>query len=92
MSRYALVFYAPPAALKVCKEAIFAAGAGKYPGPGNYTECCYILRGTGQFRPGDGAKPHIGTVGTLEETDEVRLETVCSSRDVAKDAVEALKR
>ncbi|UNI24298.1 hypothetical protein JDV02_010054 [Purpureocillium takamizusanense] len=91
LARYTLVFYAPPGAVAVCKAAIFAAGAGRYPGAGNYTECCWSATGTGQFRPGDAANPHIGTVGALEETPETRVETLCVSRDVARKAVEALK-
>jgi len=91
LARYTLVFYAPPAAVAACKAAIFGAGAGRYPGAGNYTECCWSAAGTGQFRPGDAANPHIGTVGALEETPEVRVETLCVGTDVVRKAVEALK-
>ena len=87
--RFSLIFYAPPAAVTACKAAIFKAGAGKYP---NYTECCFTTTGTGQFRPGDAANPHIGKVGALEETPEVRVETVCDGESVIKQAVAALKR
>ncbi|KAI1094651.1 GTP cyclohydrolase 1 type 2/Nif3 [Rostrohypoxylon terebratum] len=89
---FTLIFYAPPSAVQACKAAIFAAGAGRYPGPGNYTECCWSTSGTGQFRPGDAANPHIGKVGALEETPEVRVETLCVGEDVVKGAVAALKR
>ena len=82
----------PPSALAACKAAIFAAGAGRYPGQGTYTECCWTSIGTGQFRPGDTANPHIGSVGALEEVQEARVETLCLGEDVAKKAVEALKR
>ncbi|KAE8449574.1 hypothetical protein EG329_007904 [Mollisiaceae sp. DMI_Dod_QoI] len=91
-ARFKLVFFVPPTALEACKTAIFAAGAGRYPGPGNYTECCWTAMGTGQFRPGNTANPHIGTVGTLEKTEEARVETLCVGEEVAKKAVEALKR
>ncbi|PHH71128.1 hypothetical protein CDD82_6725 [Ophiocordyceps australis] len=90
-SLYSLVFYAPPAAVSACKAAIFAAGAGRFPAPSKYTECCWSSTGTGQFRPGDAAQPHIGSVGILEETPEVRVETICVGTDVARKAVEALK-
>jgi len=89
---FILVFYAPPDAVEACKAAIFEAGAGRYPGPGNYTECCWSAMGTGQFRPGDAANPHIGKVGALEETPEIRVETLCVGEDVARKAVAALKR
>lgn len=90
--RYKLVFFAPPQNLPSIKEAIFAAGAGRYPGPGGYTECCFTTPGVGQFKPGDSANPHIGERGKVEEVGEVRCETLCMGRDVAKSAVEALKK
>ncbi|KAI1384628.1 uncharacterized protein F4822DRAFT_368511 [Hypoxylon trugodes] len=89
---FTLIFYAPPSAVQACKKAIFAAGAGQYPGPGNYTECCWQTSGTGQFRPGAAANPHIGTAGgELEETPEVRVETLVVGEDVVKSVVTALK-
>ncbi|KAI0013992.1 GTP cyclohydrolase 1 type 2/Nif3 [Xylariaceae sp. FL0662B] len=91
IKKFSLIFYAPPSAVQACKTAIFQAGAGRYPGPGNYTECCWSAMGTGQFRPGDAANPHIGQVGALEETPEVRVETLCLGEDVVKHAVAALK-
>jgi hypothetical protein len=90
-TRYKLIFLVPPPSLAKCKEAIFTAGAGRYPGPGNYTECCSEVTVKGQFRPGDTAKPFIGKVGTLEEVEEVRVETLCVGKDVVVKAVEALK-
>jgi hypothetical protein len=90
-TRYKLVFHVPRSALEACKSAIFAAGAGRYPA-GNYTECCYTTFGTGQFRPGDAANPHIGKPGQLETVEEARVEAVCFGEDVARNAVAALKR
>jgi hypothetical protein len=57
--RFKLIFYVLPSNLDACKSAIFAAGAGKYPGPGGYTECAFVSKGTGQFRPGKSANPHV---------------------------------
>jgi hypothetical protein len=91
-TRFKLVFSVPPAALEACKAAVFAAGAGRYPGPGNYTECCWTTMGTGQFRPGDKANPYIGSVGALEMVQETRVETLCLGEDVARKAIEALKK
>lgn len=47
--------------------------------------------GTGQFRPGDTAVPHIGTPGVVEQTPEVKVEVMCVGEDVARKAVAALK-
>ncbi|KAN0071834.1 hypothetical protein V8E54_010430 [Elaphomyces granulatus] len=91
VTRFSLIFYAPPSAVLACKSAIFKAGAGCYPGPGNYTECCWSTMGTIQFRPRDAANPHIGRVGALEETPEVRVEALCVGEDIARKAVAALK-
>ena len=92
IARFKLIFFVPPSALAACKSAIFAAGAGRYPGPGTDTECCWVTLGTGQFRPGDAAKPNIGKVGALEEVQEARVETLCLGEDTVRKAVEALKK
>lgn len=90
--RFRLIFRVPLSEAEACKKAIFAAGAGRYPGPGQYTECCFSSTGTGQFRPGDTANPNIGSVGQIEKVPEMRIETVCVGEDVARKAVEALKK
>ncbi|USW58986.1 Putative nitrogen regulatory protein PII/ATP phosphoribosyltransferase [Septoria linicola] len=90
--RFKLIFFTPPQDLPKIKQAIFAAGAGRYPGPGGYTECGFATPGVGQFRPGDSANPHIGEKGKVEEVGEVRFETLCVGRDVTRAAVEALKK
>ena len=91
LTRYKLIFFAPPAALSPIKEAIFATGAGSYPGQGNYTQCCFITPGIGHFLPGDGAKPAIGEPGKVEEVGEARCEILCVGEGVAREAVAALK-
>jgi hypothetical protein len=91
-ARFKLVFFVPESGLQACKTAIFAAGAGRFPGPRSYTECCWTAIGTGQFRPGDTANPNIGGAGVLEEVKEARVETLCVGEDAAKRAVDALKR
>lgn len=92
LERFKLVFFVPPSSLSTCKAAIFAAGAGRYPGPGNYTECCWTSIGTAQFRPGDTANPNIGNVGVLEDVQEFRFETLCVGEQTVRNAVEALKK
>jgi len=90
-ARFKLVFFVPPSALNACKAAIFSVGAGRFPG-GQYTECCFESLGTGQFRPGDTANPHIGKLGKLEYVEEARVETLCIGEGVIKEAVKALKK
>ncbi|KAH8666902.1 GTP cyclohydrolase 1 type 2/Nif3 [Xylariales sp. PMI_506] len=89
--RFKLVVFVPAKDLAVVKSAIFKAGAGRYPGPGNYTECAWTSIGIGQFRPGDAANPHLGTVGELAEVEEARVETLVVGEDVVGKVVKALK-
>ncbi|KAK3399757.1 hypothetical protein B0T20DRAFT_391324 [Sordaria brevicollis] len=87
-ARYTLVFHAEPQFVDTVKQAVFAAGAGRYP---NYSECCWTAIGTGQFRPVGAANPHTGEVGVLEKIEELRVEMMCDSEETARKAVEALK-
>ena len=56
------------------KMAMFSAGAGKI---GNYDSCSFDTVGEGQFRPLQGCKAFLGTVGKLEKVREIRVEMVC---------------
>ncbi|CAG8893283.1 unnamed protein product [Penicillium egyptiacum] len=87
--RYKLVFFVPTANVEACKDAIFATGAGSFPG-GKYTKVCFQTVGTGQFLPGNGAVPAVGTVGALERCEEVRVEIMCLGRGIMLNAVDAL--
>lgn len=89
--QFTLSFYVPPASLEACKEAIFSAGAGCYPG-GKYTKACFVTKGTGQFLPNEGANPNIGSVGNVEKLEEIKVESICVGRNVMLKAVEELKK
>jgi dinuclear metal center YbgI/SA1388 family protein len=54
-------------------DAMATAGAGAL---GDYDRCAFWTEGTGTFRPLPGANPHIGTVGSPEKVNEVRLEMI----------------
>lgn len=54
------------------------AGAGRV---GNYDSCSFSVRGTGRFRPLEGAHPAIGSVGQLVEVEEERIEAVVEVTD-----------
>lgn len=73
---YKLVIYAPLSHADAIREALGASGAGKI---GNYSSCTFTVRGIGRFKPEEGANPHIGEVGKLEEVEEERIETVCEA-------------
>jgi hypothetical protein len=88
MKRYMIVVHVPESHGDVLREAMGAAGAGKI---GNYTHCTFTIKGTGRFKPGEGANPTIGEVGKLETVPEERIETVCEE-DVLKDVLAAIKK
>ncbi|MGC3873131.1 NGG1p interacting factor NIF3 [Halomonas sp. GXIMD04776] len=84
---YKLAFFVPIDVAEAVKEAVFSSGAGRI---GNYEACCFQTRGSGQFRPIEGADPHIGTLGELQHVDELKVELVCSDNLIAE-AVAKLK-
>lgn len=85
--RYKIVVYVPADHADKLREAIGSAGAGKI---GNYSHCTFTIKGTGRFKPEEGANPTIGSVGKLEEVSEDRIETVCSG-DKLQDVLKAIR-
>ncbi len=87
MTMYKLAFFVPVEDAESVKEAVFETGAGRL---GDYEACCFQTHGTGQFRPLEGAHPHIGHVGSLETVEEVKVELVCRDEYI-RAAIAALK-
>ncbi len=71
------VILVPPEHAEAVRSAVFDAGAGRV---GDYSLCSWSVTGRGQFLPLDGASPAIGTVGSVEHLEEVRVEVVAPSR------------
>lgn len=69
-----LVFFVPIENVEQVKQAVFDAGAGRQ---GLYEHCCWQTKGIGQFRPLEGANPHIGSVNQVERVEEYRVEILC---------------
>lgn len=67
------VVFVPAEDAGAVREALFAAGAGHI---GDYSQCSWSVAGTGQFLPGQGASPAIGTPGEVERVAEHRVETI----------------
>lgn len=84
---YQLIVYVPISDAESLKNALFEAGAGRYE---HYDRCSWDVRGTGQFRPLDGADPVIGSVGEVERVEEIKIETICTPENI-KAVLEALK-
>lgn len=70
---YKLIFFVPDTHVEQTKAAVFAAGAGRQ---GDYDCCAWQSQGTGQFRPGAGANPYLGSSGEVEQVAEFRVETL----------------
>ncbi|MCA1063426.1 Nif3-like dinuclear metal center hexameric protein [Rossellomorea sp. AcN35-11] len=68
-----LVVYVPKEDAGRLREALGNAGAGSI---GDYSHCTFSTEGQGRFLPGEGANPHIGRQGSMEEVEEEKIETV----------------
>ena len=84
---YKLTVFIPDEDLDQVKSALFAAGAGKI---GNYEQCCWQVKGAGQFKPMAGSTPHIGSHDSLETVNEWRVEMVVDESLIV-DVIDALK-
>lgn len=69
--RVKLVTFVPHDDVDAVVDALAEAGAGTI---GDYTRCHFRVDGTGSFRPGDGADPHVGSVGEVHHEPEARVE------------------
>lgn len=78
---YKFVFYVPETHLESVKEAVFATGAGRI---GDYDQCCWQVKGQGQFRPLPGSQPFSGEHGKLEAAPEWRVELVCADELIVR--------
>lgn len=83
---YKLSFYVPEVHLEPVKNALFAKGAGHYK---TYDQCCWQIRGEGQFRPLVNSKPTLGQVNQLEKVIEYKVEMICTAAAI-KEVVQAL--
>lgn len=71
--RYLLIITVPIDNADAVRKALAEAGVGKL---GVYDSCSFSSRGTGRFRPLDGAHPAIGSVDKLAEVEEERIEAM----------------
>jgi hypothetical protein len=85
---YKLTVFIPEEALENVKAALFAAGAGTI---GNYEQCCWQVKGEGQFIPMAGSNPHLGSQDKLEKVAEWRVEMVVKTSMIAE-VIKALKQ
>ena len=74
-----LVVYVPLSHKEQVRDALCKAGAGCI---GHYAHCTFGTEGEGTFLPLEGTNPYVGQQGTLERTEEIRLETVIPASKV----------
>ncbi len=68
-----LAVYVPRADAARLRAVLAAAGAGEL---GDYSDASFSVDGVGRFRPGDRARPAVGSAGELAEVAETRVEVV----------------
>jgi dinuclear metal center YbgI/SA1388 family protein len=73
VASFKLVTFVPPDHLNEVADALFTAGAGVID---NYSRCSFSTPGIGTFLPSAAAAPFSGTVGEINEEEEMRLEVV----------------
>jgi len=70
---FKLVVFVPEQSIDDVRDAMCRAGAGWI---GNYSDCTFMVGGTGTFKPLEGTSPYIGSKNKLEKVKEYRLETI----------------
>jgi hypothetical protein len=83
-----IVVFVPETHTDVVREAMAKAGAGQI---GDYSFCSFSSKGVGRFKPEQGAHPHVGEVGKIEEVSEEKIETVCP-REKLESVITAIKK
>jgi hypothetical protein len=82
-----IVCFVPESSADAVRKAMGDAGAGRI---GHYAYCSFSIDGTGRFKPTAGANPTLGTIGSVEQVSEERIECVCE-RSLAKNVLQAIR-
>ncbi|PPQ78987.1 hypothetical protein CVT25_002271 [Psilocybe cyanescens] len=95
ITRFKLVFFSPKESTSKILDHLFRTFPKELGNIGDYEQCAFVTRGTGQFRPKQSANPTIGAPGQLEFVEEDRVELVVSDmtgeREELKKAIKELK-
>ncbi len=78
---FKIVVFVPEQNTDTVREAMCSAGAGWV---GDYSDCTFMVKGTGTFKPLEGTNPYIGSKGNLEKVEEYRLETIVPQKKLKK--------
>ncbi|KJA28837.1 hypothetical protein HYPSUDRAFT_33229 [Hypholoma sublateritium FD-334 SS-4] len=91
LSRFKLVFFVPADSTRDILDHLFRKFPDELGKIGEYEQCAFITRGTGQFMPKGSAIPTIGKVGQLEFVDEDRVELVVNDKGKHEEIKQAIK-
>lgn len=69
-----IVTFVPAEHAERVRDGLASIGAGRI---GAYSNCAFLISGTGTFLGGEGTNPTVGKAGVQESAPEVRLEMVC---------------
>lgn len=78
----------PESHVEAVVDALHSAGAGRV---GRYARCAGHWRITGTWLPLPGSQPYDGEVGTVQQGEECRVESVCR-KDQARAVQEAVRQ
>lgn len=85
---YKVIVFVPADFKEKVKKAMFESGGGKI---GNYSDCCFEVKGMGQFRPLKGSSPFLGEVDDLEVVEEYKVEMVVPENAI-KEVIRSMKK
>ncbi|KAG7091320.1 hypothetical protein E1B28_010364 [Marasmius oreades] len=93
--RFSMVFFSPRYSTRSILDHLFKLYPQEMGKIGNYEQCAFVSRGTGQFKPMAEANPTIGSTGALEFVEEDRVELVINdkgNKEELRKAVQELKK
>src|SRR5699024_11052181 len=85
---FKIAVFVPVSDMEKVLDALSKSGAGHI---GNYSHCTFQSKGQGTFKPLEGTNPYIGSKGTLEIVDEVKIETIVPNNKLSKAIQEMIK-
>lgn len=83
-----IVVSVPPEHGAKLRAEIGIAGGGKI--GAHYSFCSFTIKGTGRFKPDEGAHPFVGEIGKLDEVEEERIELTCE-KSMAANLVKVIR-
>ncbi|KAF4598821.1 hypothetical protein EYR38_007229 [Pleurotus pulmonarius] len=95
MNRFKLVFFSPTKDTARILSALFTQFPNYVGKIGNYEQCAFVSRGTGQFKPVSSANPTIGSLERVEYVEEDRVEILVKDQgrgEEMKETIKALKQ